>query len=113
MAKAAFNRDQLARQYAFRHFKTDPMIQQIIYLPANAPEREIRLIEINDAIAERKEEPLEPIDFGVDIGRAEGHSLMVLDVTPAQWQKIDKRKVQLPHGWSLEDATPFKRRINE
>lgn len=109
MAKDKFDRDGLAKWYARRHFKTDPGIQTILYLPANAPEREVRLVEVNEALAEREDQPLEPIDFGVDIGGAEGHTLMVLDVTPAQWKKIEKNKLLLPEGWSLEGATHFNR----
>jgi hypothetical protein len=109
VANDEFDRAKLARWYASRHYRTDPAIQAIVYLPANAPEREIRLVEVNDAIAER-EGPLEPIDFGVDIDSSEGHTLMVLDVTPAQWKNIEKNKLQLPQGWSREGSIPFPRR---
>ncbi len=107
MPENHFNRDSMARWYAARHLKTDPGIRAIYYLPAGAPEREIRFIEINDLIADRDKYPLEPIDFGVDIGRTEGHTLMVLDVTPVQWEKINKKDLQLPMGWSLDGAISF------
>src|SRR5438874_7461093 len=109
MANDEFDRDKLARWYAHRHYKTDQAIQEVVYLPANAPEREIRLVEVNGSIAEQKE-PLEPIDFGVDIGGAEGHTLMVLDVNPAQWKKIGKNKLALPPGWSLQGSVSIPRR---
>ncbi len=108
MANGEFDRDKLARWYAQRHYKTDPATREVIYLPANAPEREIRLVEVSDSIAERRE-PLEPIDFGVDIGGAEAHTLLVLDVTPAQWKKISRNRLPLPSGWSLEGAVPVPR----
>ncbi len=109
MATCEFDRDSLARRYAQRHYQTDPAIEEVFYLPANAPEREIRLVEVNGSIAERGE-PLEPIDFGVDIGGAEGHTLFVLDVTPAQWRKIGRNKLALPPGWSREGAVALPRR---
>ena len=109
MPEHQFNRDEVARWYATRHLKTDPGIRAVYYLPANAPERVIRFIEINELIADRNEHPLEPIDFGVDIGSAEGHTLMVLDVTPSQWEKINKKELELPKGWSLDGAIPFSR----
>jgi hypothetical protein len=109
VANDEFDQEKLARWYANRHYKTDPAIEAIVYLPANAPEREIRLVEVNDSIAER-EGPLEPIDFGVDIGGAEGHTLMVLDVTPAQWTRIEKSKLPLPQGWSMEGSISLPRR---
>ncbi len=88
--------------------QTDQAIQEVVYLPVNAPEREIRLLEVNGAIAERA--PLEPIDFGVDIGSVEGHSLMVLDVTPGQWKRIESNKLALPQGWLLQDSVSIPRR---
>lgn len=109
MSQNHFNRDKLAQWYAEKHLKTDPATREIFYLPNGSPEREIRLLEINDQIAERHEDPLEPIDFGVDIGSAEGHTLFVLDVTPSQWTKINNRQLRLPHNWSLEDAVPIAR----
>ncbi|MHB1423398.1 MAG: hypothetical protein ACYC3I_09445 [Gemmataceae bacterium] len=103
MPEIQFNRDEMARRYANRHLKTDPGIRAVFYLPTDAPEREIRLIEVNDLIADRDKDPLEPIDFGVDIGGREGHTLMVLDVTPAQWERIKKGELELPKSWSLKD----------
>jgi hypothetical protein len=109
MSEHPFNRDEMARWYATRHLKTDPGIRVVYYLPTEAPERVIRFIEINELIADRDGDPLEPIDFGVDVGTAEGHTLIVLDVTPAQWEKINRKELQLPKGWSLNGAIPFSR----
>jgi hypothetical protein len=105
-----FNRNEMVHWYTTRHLKTDPGIRDVYYLPVDAPEREIRFIEINELIADRNNDPLEPIDFGVDMGGAAAHTLMVLDVTPAQWEKINKKELQLPKGWSLNGAIHFPRR---
>ena len=109
MSVAQFNREEMARSYAGRHLKTDPGIRTVYYLPAGAPEREVRFLEINDLMAVRENDPLEPIDFGVDIGGAEPHTLLVLDVTPAQWERVRRRELPLPDGWSLGNAIPFSR----
>jgi hypothetical protein len=102
-----FDRDKLARWYARRHLETDSGVDEIHFLPTNAPAREIRFLEVNRLIAETT--PLEPIDFGVDIGMAEGHTLYVLDVTPAQWAAIRNQKLGLPSGWTLEKEHVFLR----
>jgi hypothetical protein len=47
---------------------------------------------------------MEPLDFGVDTGADSEHKLVVLDVTPAQWQAIERGTLSLPGGWTLEDA---------
>jgi hypothetical protein len=113
MPATQFNRNAMARSYAARHLKTDPGIKEIYYLPAGAPEREIRLLEVNDLIADRNKTPLEAIDFGVDIGSANSHTLLVLDVTPGQWEKIRVKGLSLPTGWSLEKAIRVTRKKRE
>jgi hypothetical protein len=104
MSTATFDRDSMAAWYAQEHLKTDPGIASIYYLPKNAGEREIRLIEVNQLLADRNGNVLEPIDFGVDTGTETEHKLFVLDVTPQQWERIKAQKLSLPGNWSLEDS---------
>jgi hypothetical protein len=107
MPATQFDRDSLACWYAEQHLKTDPGIRKVYYLPADAPAREIRFIEINDLLASRTDESLEPVDFGVDTGMDSEHKLFVLDVTPSQWDRIQDSTLSLPLGWSLVDAVPY------
>lgn len=103
-----FDRDSLARWYARRHLDIDDGVVRILYLPTNAPPREIRFLEVNRLISEST--PLEPIDFGVDIDGDDAHTLYVLDVTPSQWVAIEKREMGLPEGWTLENSQELARR---
>jgi len=107
MPATLFDRNEMARWYAEQHNKTDPGICSIYYLPTNAPEREIRFVEINTLIGDRNDDTLEPIDFGVDTGMETEHKLFVLDVTPRQWDRIRASQLQLPRGWSLVGAIPY------
>jgi hypothetical protein len=107
MPATQFEKDATARWYATQHLKTDPGIRSVYYLPTNSPEREIRFIEINGLIGDRDDDTLEPIDFGVDTGMETEHKLLVLDVTPSQWDRIRESSLQLPQGWSLQDAVPY------
>jgi hypothetical protein len=109
MSVTQFNKEEMARWYAGRHLNTDPGIRSVYHLTAGAAEREIRFLEINELMAARENDPLEPIDFGVDIGGAEPHTLLVLDVTPAQWERIRRGELPLPDGWSLDGASIFSR----
>ncbi len=102
-------RDDMAAWYAKRHLETDPGIRDVYYLSADAPAEEIRLVEVNELIAVLDKAPLEPIDFGVDVGGAAAHRLMVLDVTPSQWDQISSGKLPLPATWSLAGAAHFGR----
>ena len=108
MPATQFDRDSMARWYAKEHLKTDPGVVSVYYLPKNAGEREIRLIEVNDLMGDRNDEAIEPIDFGVDTGMETAHKLLVLDVTPGQWERISAGKLSLPGNWSLNDAVAYK-----
>lgn len=105
---AQFDRDAMAKWYAKRHLDTDTGVVEIHYLPFNARDNEIRLLEVNDQISETSD--VHPIDFGVDIGEVDQHVLVVLDVTPAQWKAIQGGKLDLPKGWSLDKGKTFKKR---
>jgi hypothetical protein len=102
MPAAAFNRDSVAATYAKRHAEADPAIRAIYYLPTGAPENEIRLVEVNEAILGTAGP--EPIDFGVDSGTPNEHKLIVFDVTPEQWEEIKAKPLGLPPGWTLDGS---------
>ncbi len=55
--------------------------------------------------------PPEPVDFGVDINGADAHTLYVLDVTPAQWDALQKGEMPLPAGWTLDGKQVLGRRF--
>ena len=99
-----FDRDSMARWYAEQHAKTDPGVVAIYYLPSNSGERDIRFVEINKLIGDHVDDALEPIDFGVDSGTENEHKLLVLDVTPRQWERIRASELRLPTDWSLAGA---------
>jgi hypothetical protein len=109
MANSKFNRDKLAQYYALHHLKTDPGTRVVYYLPKGAPAREIRLLEVNELIAERRNDPLEPLDFGLDRDGRNAHTLLIVDVTPSQWERIQKRELALPETWNLDGAISFTR----
>ncbi len=107
MPAIQFDAESMAQWYAKEHRKTDPGVEAVHYLPQNAGEREIRLVEINNLIGERNDCALEPIDFGIDRGMDTEHTLFVLDVTPGQWQQIQAGELPLPGNWSLDAELPL------
>lgn len=108
MADIRFDRDVMSKHYAIRHMKTDPGIRAIYYLPTGAHDREIRLVEVNDDIVPRETERFEAIDFGVDIKSDNSHRLLIVDMTPSQWEKVEANELQLPEGWSLTDKVEWR-----
>ena len=107
---SVFSRDSLADWYAQRHLMTDNGIRDIYYLPTDAPEGEIRFVEINELISNRDDDPLEAIDFGIDTDSENAHRLVVLDITPTQWDRIRRHDLNLPDGWSLAQAVHHQRK---
>ena len=107
MKDDVFNKKSWAQQHARTHLKADPGVVAIYFLPHGASEREIRLLEVNDLIPEWRSDSLEPIDFGIDNGLSTAHTLLVIDVTPKQWVRIEKGKLPLPAGWSLEGKVTY------
>lgn len=109
MATVAFDRESTAKWYAQQHLKVDDDIHEVVYLPVNAGEREIRFLEINKDMLDANDR-LEPISFGVDMGVGNEHVLWVVDITPEQYQRIKRETLPLPASWSLESAIHFTRK---
>ena len=107
MLATLFDRDAWAASYAQMHLETDPGVEAVYYLPSHAGEREVRLVEVNSLIGERFDNSLEAIDFGVDRGTETQHQLRILDVTSAQWSRIEGGQLVLPHHWSLDGKVSF------
>ena len=103
-----FDRDLMADWYARRHANIDEGVETILHLLKGAPPREIRLLEVNTLIAEMN--PLEAIDFGVDMRNDSAHTLVVLDITPDQWQAVQAGSLPLPEGWTLDGMQELLRR---
>lgn len=105
-----FERDKLAKWYANQHLKADHGISEILYLPQNCAQREIRFIEVNKSLGDdRLPHELIPIDFGVDMGQESEHRLWVLDVSPTQYKQIQTGEVPLPEGWVIAGSQNFTR----
>lgn len=103
MTTIAFDRDATARWYATQHLKVDDGIAEVVYLPTNAGDREIRFLEINRDMLDAND-GLEPISFGVDMGSGSEHVLWVIDVTPEQYERICDKTLPLPGTWTLDSA---------
>ena len=110
--KPGVSPEQFAAWIAQRHFASDPSISEIIYLPANAPKNEIRLLEINVLLNVFHLETVEPVDFSPDVGGLE-FRVLVADITSEQWEMIREQTIKLPNGWSLTKNARFSRGKSE
>ena len=100
---AGIDRDGFARWVGDRHYSFDKGITRVIYLPDNAPPDEVRLLEVNSLAAIPEDAPVAALDFTPDIDGID-YKLFVADVTPGQFDKIQRNDLPLPEGWSLRDS---------
>jgi len=107
MSTVAFDRDSMARWYATQHLKVDEGIEEVVYLPTNAGEREIRFLEINKEMLD-PDDHLEPINYGVDMGTGNEHVLWIIDVTPEQYERLQNNTLHLPGTWNLASAVIYR-----
>src|SRR5438045_1879521 len=54
--------EQFAQWLARRHLASDAAIELVVYLPAGAPDNEIRLLEVNRLLNLSDTEAIEPLD---------------------------------------------------
>lgn len=98
---------EFARWLALRHRSSDAAINRVVSLPANAPENEIRLLEINRLLNSSEPELIEPLDFSPD---DLGFKVFVADVATDQWEAIKADpEATLPAGWKRVDNVIFSR----
>lgn len=108
LSTIAFDRDSMAHWYATQHLEVDQGIEEVVDLPTNAGERDIRLLEINKEMLDA-DDHLEPINYGVDMGTGNEHVLWVIDVTPDQYERIRNNSLLLPGTWNIDASVVFRR----
>ena len=101
------NRDDVAAWVARRHFIADSSVQEVWYLPSQAPSQEIRLLELSDRLTV-SEAKAEAVDFGLDVEGA-SFRLFVADISSEQLALIKQDSSHLPTGWSLDGSQRWKR----
>lgn len=99
------SRDQVAEWLAIQHYAADPGITDVWYL-RDSPKQEIRLIEVNTLLTGLSDEDIIPVDFGFDV-EGLNYTLLVVDVTPDQWKRLQAGALPLPEHWTLNDSRHF------
>lgn len=99
-------KDEFARWIIRRHFAIDKGLSRILYLPKDASEQEVRLLEINELAHIPEGEPVEAADFMPDIDEVR-FTLLVADVTPRQFDAIRNGSLKLPKAWELAESQEF------
>jgi hypothetical protein len=95
--------DTVAKDLVRHHFEIEPHIERIVWLASEGDE--IRLIEITpEAIPSGMVHPF-PFHPTPEVP----YRTLVADVTPDEWNKIQRQEIPLPQGWSLQNYKIFER----
>ena len=66
------------------------------------------MLEVADRLAGPDVSQLSALDFGLDIEGSAFH-LVVADATSEELERVHTQQLTLPEGWTLEDATEWRR----
>lgn len=95
---------EFVRRLAELHFETEDTIESIVWFKPDE-EAQIHLLEVNrTALPTGRVQlfrfaPSEDVPFPI----------MIADVTPSEWEKIQSGDIPLPEGWDLDSMTLFGR----
>ncbi|MDO9130057.1 MAG: hypothetical protein Q7U34_09345 [Anaerolineales bacterium] len=96
--------DDTIKNIARLHFLMDDTIEQVVWFE-NKERQEIQLVEVNRIVlpTDSVEPFLIPASDEIPI------PILVADVTPKEWVKIEKSEIPLPDGWDLGKMHIFER----
>ena len=95
---------ELVRQLTRSHFDIEEGVERIIWVKNGNPQ-DVRLIEVNrDAIPAGDFYP-----FYFAPSQKFPLPIRIADVTPDEWEKIQRGEITLPSEWSLQHVKVFER----
>ncbi len=96
-------KDEVARELAGSHQEVDPTITRIVRLEKEGaeadPNEPIKLLEVNPGTPP---DGIVPVRFGPDSDVP--FPSVIVDVTPAEYEKVKAEKLQLPDGWRIGEV---------
>ncbi|HMA94269.1 MAG TPA: hypothetical protein VKP30_16370 [Polyangiaceae bacterium] len=104
----AHTKDEAARELAEWHFSVEPDLTQVIRIVADnedAADEPIKLLEVNAAtVATGSVET-----FAFSPSESVPYSTVIAEVTPEEFERIQRAELKLPSGWSLSKGQLFVR----
>lgn len=108
MSEVTQRRAAFAEWLGRQHLGFDKRLALVVYLPAGAPEEEVRLLEVNTGLFPQPGTPIVPIETTPAISDLP-FRVWVADITPEEWELIQTNAGLLPAGWSLEGSVMIRR----
>ena len=101
-------KDETVRELAAWHFGVEPELKQVIRIVGeneNKPNEPIKLLEINAATVSTGS--VEPFAFAPSASVP--FPTLIAEVSPEEFEQINRQELRLPDGWSLSGAEHFER----
>lgn len=96
------DKDEFAAELAQAHFTVEPDIVAIYRVVAQEreqrPSEPVKLLEVN---AKTPPAGIRPVHFGPDPAAGIHHGLVVIEITPEEYARLERGELSLPEGWSV------------
>lgn len=101
-------KDEEARKVAETHYAVDTGITQIFRITGGAdaetrPNEPIKLLEVNECTIPSG---VMPLRFAPTPARGIHFPLVIVEITPDEFEKMQARHLALPDGWTLGELLP-------
>jgi hypothetical protein len=102
------DKKRITQELADTHYQIEPGITHIFSL-CEKPEREampgtpIKLLEVNE---NTPASGVMPLHFGPAPERGIPFPSVIIEVTPAEFERIKQKKLKLPKGWTIGEELP-------
>jgi hypothetical protein len=101
-------KDEEANELARKHYQFEAGLTRIFRISGSAqvefqPNEPIKLLEINENTVPSG---IMPIQFGPSPAAGLTCPAIIIEVTPEEFDKIQSRELELPHGWQVGHEIP-------
>jgi hypothetical protein len=104
----ALTKDEAAKELADGHFGVEPYLERVIRILADnedEPGEPIKLLEVNGATVATGSVEV----FAFAPSKSIPFAITIAEVTPEEFERIGRKELPLPRGWSLENCKQFPR----
>jgi hypothetical protein len=101
-------KDEVAKRLAEIHYRVEPWMQRIHRIVGSPdvearPDEPIKLLEANGSTIASG---IVPLPFGPLPESGIHYSSIIVEVTPAEFRRIQAGKLPLPNGWTVGELIP-------
>jgi hypothetical protein len=94
-------KDKTAQLLADAHFRLDEGITRVFRIVESDESniaRPVKLLEVNPMTTEVG---ISPVGMSADPARGVDHSLVVIEISPSEFDRVQRGELRLPHDWRL------------